>query len=94
MAVITKKELATYLAGVNGTNRTLAEKIISDLFDRIVAEVAEGNAVNIHGFGKFEQKTRAARTGRNPATGETIEIAEKQVIAFKAAKQTREEVAK
>ena len=93
MANITKKELSTYLASVNGTNRVLAEKVIQDLFDRIRVEVADGNSVNIPGFGKFAMKTRAARTARNPRTGESVQVAEKKVIAFKPAKQVREEVA-
>jgi len=93
MAVITKKELAAYLASVSGTNRAFAEKLVGDLCDRIRVEVAQGNLVNLQGFGKFEQKTRAARTGRNPRTGEAVEIAEKKVITFKPAKQVRDEVA-
>lgn len=93
MANVNKKDLATYVARVHSINKTMAEAIVSDVFDRVRDEIASGNAVVVHGFGKFEQKTRAARVGRNPHTGEALDIAEKKVIAFKPAKQARDEVA-
>ena len=56
--------------------------------------MVNGDKVNVSGFGIFEVKARAARTGRNPQTKETIQIPASKVPAFKAAKALKDEVAK
>ena len=60
----------------------------------ITAELAAGNRVQLAGFGTFETKPRAARTGRNPKTKETIEIAASTSVGFKPAKALKDAVAK
>lgn len=93
MATVNKRELASYLASVLNIKKSVAEAAIDDLFTRIVAEVNDGNEVNIAGFGKFKLKVRAPRSGRNPRTGEVVKIGEKRRIAFRASIAARAELA-
>lgn len=69
-----------------------AKAFIKSVFDNLAENMAEGHEINIPGFGKFRAKHRAARTGRNPKTGEATEIAAKTVPNFLAAKQLKETV--
>lgn len=80
---INKKELAVYVAANNGLSKKSSEKIIDDIFEYIAASLAEGNEVNIKDFGKFQSRSKAARTGRNPSTGQPVEIAAKNAPGFK-----------
>jgi nucleoid DNA-binding protein len=82
MANYTKKDLIRDLAAETGTSQATAQQIVDGVFSRISERSAAGDKVAIAGFGKFEVKTRAARTGRNPATGASIEIPEKRVMKF------------
>ena len=62
--------------------------------ERIAAALAQGDKVQISGFGSFEVKEREARVGRNPQTGEAMEIAASRIPAFKAGKALKDRVAK
>ena len=66
------------------------EKIVNVIFDRIVEAMAKGNRVELRGFGAFSVKRRDGRTGRNPRTGEAVEVEEKHVPFFKTGKLLRE----
>jgi integration host factor subunit beta len=66
------------------------ERIVSCVFDRIVEAMAEGQRVELRGFGAFSVKRRESRTGRNPRTGEAVAVDEKHVPFFKAGKLLRE----
>jgi integration host factor subunit beta len=66
------------------------ENIVSAIFDSVTEALAEGNRVELRGFGAFSVKNRPARTGRNPRTGEAVEVEEKWVPFFKAGKELRE----
>ena len=66
------------------------ERIVSTVFDEIAAALARGDRVELRGFGAFSVKTRPARTGRNPRTGEPVRVAEKHVPFFKTGKELRE----
>lgn len=74
------------------TTKTAAEKVVKDLFDEIGNAVANDVNVNIHGFGSFSAKTRAARDARNPKTGEKIRIPARRVPIFTPAKQFKDSV--
>ncbi|MCX8073841.1 MAG: HU family DNA-binding protein [Candidatus Binatia bacterium] len=87
---MTKAELIESVASKVDLPRALAEKVVNVLFDDIVAALRQGEKVNISGFGTFAVSTRKARTGRNPKTGETIEIAASRSAKFKAGKQLRD----
>ena len=66
------------------------ENIVNAIFDEITQALASGNRVELRGFGAFSVKNRPARTGRNPRTGETVQVDEKWVPFFKTGKELRE----
>lgn len=67
-----------------GLNRTKAREAVDVVLDEITARCSIGDRVAIQGFGIFRMKTRAARTSRNPRTGEPVQVPEKKVLTFKA----------
>ena len=66
------------------------EKIVSTVFEEIAAALERGDRVELRGFGAFSVKTRDARMGRNPRTGEPVSVPEKRVPFFKTGKDLRE----
>jgi integration host factor subunit beta len=66
------------------------ERVVSTVFEEITSALARGDRVELRGFGAFSVKTRDARLGRNPRTGEAVEVPEKRVPFFKAGKDMRE----
>ena len=66
------------------------ERIVNVVFDRIAEALAQGRRVELRGFGAFSVKRRDGRTGRNPRTGEAIEVDEKHVPFFKTGKLLRD----
>ena len=89
---MTKKELTRKIAEEQLISMKAAAAVVDSVFDSIADAVAAGDKVNITGFGIFESKTRAARTGRNPRTKETVEIPASTVPSFKASKAFKEKV--
>lgn len=75
-----------------GGTRADAERAVETMIDSIVASLKSGNEVSIAGLGIFSAKMRNARTGRNPRTGETIEIPAMRVPKFRAAKALKDAV--
>ena len=66
------------------------ERIVATVFDEIIEALAEGNRVELRGFGAFSVKKREARNGRNPRTGESVSVDEKHVPFFKTGKLLRD----
>ena len=66
------------------------ERIVNTIFNEITDAMARGNRVELRGFGAFSVKKRDARTGRNPRTGETVQVEEKYVPFFKTGKLLRD----
>ena len=66
------------------------EGVVSAIFDSITEQLAKGGRVELRGFGAFSVKRRDARVGRNPRTGDSVEVAEKHVPFFKTGKQLRD----
>ncbi len=66
------------------------ERIVGTIFDEITNALARGERVELRGFGAFSVKQRDARVGRNPRTGESVEVEEKRVPFFKTGKLLRE----
>ena len=93
-----KSELAVKLAKKVGLTQVKAAEIVDAIFNAhkgIVASVLkEGKKVTIPGFGTFATRKRAARQGRNPATGKAITIKARQYASFKAGKTLKEKLAK
>ena len=71
-----------------------ASAAVQSVFDTIATALQSGDKVQLIGFGTFEVRERSARTGRNPQTGEEIQIAAGKVPAFKAGKELKEAVNK
>ncbi len=65
------------------------ENIVNAILDTIVDALARGDRVELRGFGAFSVKKRDARVGRNPRTGETVEVSEKVIPVFKTGKEMR-----
>ena len=66
------------------------ERIIKTVFDRITDALAEGDRVELRGFGAFSVRRRDSRTGRNPRTGAAVDVAQKAIPFFKTGKQLRD----
>ena len=92
---VTLKQIAADLADKHELSKKLMNEILGDdLVTLLVKNLKKGNRVRIAGLGILQVKKRAARTGRNPATGETIQIPAKKKIAFRPAKELKEAVGK
>lgn len=87
-----KTELINAVAKNAELSRKDADKAVNAAFDAITAALKAGEKVAVVGFGAFEIKERAARTARNPRTGEEIEIAASKAVSFKAGKALKEDV--
>ena len=81
-----KTDLIHAIAEQSGLSKKDAEKALNATIDTIIKAVAEGDKIQLTGFGTFEQRQRNARTGVDPRTGNTIEIPASKVPAFKAGK--------
>ena len=66
------------------------ERIVSTVFEEVSAALARGDRVELRGFGAFSVKSRGARVGRNPRTGEAVQVAAKNLPYFKTGKELRE----
>ena len=89
-----KTELIAAAAEQTGLTKKDTEKVINAALDAITAALVKGDKVQISGFGIFEVKEREARTGRNPRTGEPMEIAASKNPAFKASKTLKDAIDK
>ena len=89
---ITIKILANELAEQHQLNKRQAVKMIEDLIDIITKHLVVGERVKIVGLGILQVRNRAARMGRNPATGEPIQIKASKKVAFRASKELKEAV--
>ena len=85
-------DIADALAGTHGITKTDARKLVDGVFAAIASAAKKGDEVSISGFGKFKVKASAAREGRNPATGDTIQIAASKKLSFAAAKAVKDKL--
>ena len=86
-----KVTLVAKIAEKSGLSKKQAEQALGAFIDSVTEALKEGDKVQLMGFGTFEVKERAARTVRNPSTGETIEIPASKTPTFKAGKGLRDE---
>jgi DNA-binding protein HU-beta len=89
---VTLKHLAAALAEEHEMPKKQSEAILNDMFDLMVKHLKKGERIRIGGFGILQVRKRAARMGRNPATGEPIKIKASKKVAFRAAKELKEAV--
>jgi len=88
---VIKSELVQILASRNPhLGQRDVENIVNVVFEAISTALAEGNRVELRGFGTFSVKNRAARAGRNPRTGANVKVEEKWVPFFKSGKELRD----
>lgn len=91
-AIVTLKQIAADLANKYDLPKKTAEGVLADMVGETTRHIKRGAKVRIPSFGILQVKKTKARTGRNPATGETIKIAAKKKVAFRVAKDLKEAV--
>jgi len=91
-ATVTLEHLAAALADEHELSKKSAEAILTDMVGKITKHLKKGERIRIVGLGILQVRKRAARMGRNPATGEAIQIKASKKVAFRAAKELKEAV--
>jgi DNA-binding protein HU-beta len=87
-----KNDLINKIIEQTGSSRTEVTRIVNQTFEIIKESVMEEERVHLSGFGSFQPVKRKARAGRNPQTGETIQIKEKNTVKFKIGKEFDEKI--
>ena len=90
MSIITKSELVTQVAAETNLSTSDVEKVVTALLDAIITTLKKGEEMRFTGFGTFSVQSVAARTGRNPRTGEEIQIKASKKPVFKAGKTLKD----
>lgn len=88
--VMTKAELVDEVARAVQVTKKQAETIVNIVFDSIVDSLRAGQKIELRGFGSFRLRSRKSRTGRNPKTGEKVEVPSKKIPYFKPGKELKE----
>ena len=91
---MTKAELVDAIFEKLGLSKKEAQDIVEILFDTMKQTFAEGESIKIAGFGTFNVRKKMARRGRNPKTGQDLEISPRRVITFRVSNQLKEEIEK
>ncbi|MBW7836558.1 MAG: HU family DNA-binding protein [Sphingomonadales bacterium] len=91
-SVVTLKHLAAEIAAAHEMAKKQAETIMNDVVDLLVKNLKKGVRIRLAGLGVLQVRKRAARMGRNPATGEAIKIKASKKVAFRAAKELKEAI--
>lgn len=89
---LTKAQLAELLFDQIGLNKRESKDMIDAFFDLVSQKLVDGEDVKISGFGNFQIRTKAARPGRNPRTGESIPIEARRVVTFHASHKLKEHI--
>ncbi|MCM2973254.1 MULTISPECIES: HU family DNA-binding protein [Larsenimonas] len=87
-----KPELAAAIAEQADLSKDKAGQVLNVILDEITGQVAKGEDVTLIGFGSFTVRERAARTGKNPQTGQALEIPASKTVAFKPGKKLKDAV--
>lgn len=88
--VMTKAELVDEVARAVQLTKKQAESIVNVVFDSIVESLRGGEKIELRGFGSFRLRSRKSRTGRNPKTGEKVDVPSKKIPYFKPGKELKE----
>lgn len=89
---LTKAQLSEILFEQLGLNKREAKDFVDAFFEIISAQLANGQDVRISGFGSYEVQTRSPRPGRNPRTGEPVQIKPRRVVTFRASAQMKQKL--
>lgn len=87
-----KKDIVASVAEMNDMNKGEVGEILDATLETIQDALGEGEVVDLYGFGKFSVSERKARKGRNPQTGETIQIAAKNAVSFKPSRVLKDAI--
>ena len=89
---LTKSDIVEDLNNEIGLNKREAKELVDMLFDYIKNLLSEGHEVKLSGFGNFQLRDKSSRPGRNPRTGEDVEISARRVVTFKSRQKLKESV--
>ncbi|WP_119303770.1 HU family DNA-binding protein [Dongia deserti] len=89
---VTQKHLAADIAAAHDLSKKAGEAIMNDVIALLVKNLKKGARIRLAGLGVLQVRKRAARMGRNPATGEAIKIKASKKVAFRAAKELKEAI--
>lgn len=89
---LTKADLVEEVARVTQLTKKQAESIVNLVFQTIVESLRSGRKIELRGFGSFRIRNRGARIGRNPKTGERVEVPPKRIPYFKPGKELKEQL--
>ena len=89
---LTKSDIVEGLNNEIGLNKREAKELVDMLFNSINDLLSEGHEVKLSGFGNFQLRDKSARPGRNPRTGEDVEISARRVVTFKSGQKLKESV--
>ena len=89
---VTQKHLAADIAASHDLSKKAGEAIMNDVIALLVKNLKKGARIRLAGLGVLQVRKRAARMGRNPATGEAIKIKASKKVAFRAAKELKESI--
>jgi integration host factor subunit alpha len=91
---LTRAELSESIHQKIGLSRTECQSLVESILDRISDSLVTGDTVKVAGFGTFQVRAKAARTGRNPKTGVEVPIAPRKVLTFRASQKMRDRINK
>ncbi len=89
---LTKFDIVKNLNDEIGLNKREAKELVDSFFDTIKKLLSQGKEVKLSGFGNFQLKDKSSRPGRNPRTGENVEITARRVVTFKSGQKLKESV--
>ena len=89
---LTKFDIVKSLNDEIGLNKREAKELVDSFFDNIKKLLSQGHEVKLSGFGNFQLKDKLSRPGRNPRTGEDVEITARRVVTFKSGQRLKESV--
>ena len=87
---LTKFDIVNSLNNEIGLNKREAKELVDSFFDNIKKLLSQGQEVKLSGFGNFQLKDKLSRPGRNPRTGEDVEITARRVVTFKSGQRLKE----
>jgi len=89
---LTKSDIVEDLNNEIGLNKREAKELVDLLFNDIKNLLSEGHEVKLSGFGNFQLRDKSSRPGRNPRTGESVQISARRVVTFKSGQKLKESV--
>ena len=91
---LTKFDIVKSLNDEIGLNKREAKELVDSFFDNIKKLLSQGQEVKLSGFGNFQLKNKSSRPGRNPRTGDDVEITARRVVTFKSGQKLKESMKK